>query len=173
MVEKKHFSLIILIFFDKKFCSKIIFFRRVIPEIQNIVLGWYIGEWFEDSFTGQGEVIDTKGKTLYSGGLLKFNMHGHGTRYYEDGSTYAGDWQTGEYHGKGTLKRAANGTTYEGDFENRKRQGEGTLTFADKRVYSGQWVNDELHGKGSLKLKKNLKNISGTPGDEILEKLCI
>ena len=46
------------------------------------------------------------------------------------------------------------------------------LEFVDK-LGIDSFLSRGMPRVGSVVLKKNLKNISGTPGDEILEKLCI
>jgi hypothetical protein len=53
-------------------------------------------------------------------------MHGKGSFYWKDGSSYHGDYQHGKKHG------------------------EGTFNFVSKKHYEGQWANGKQHGRGVL-----------------------
>ena len=53
-------------------------------------------------------------------------MHGKGTFYWTDASSYHGDYQHGRKHGQGTF------------------------TFPSQKYYEGEWFNGKQNGKGAL-----------------------
>jgi len=53
-------------------------------------------------------------------------MHGEGSFYWKDGSSYQGEYQHGRKHGFGTFN------------------------FSKGKQYKGDWVNGRQHGKGVI-----------------------
>ncbi|MBT6199433.1 MAG: MORN motif precursor [Bacteroidetes Order II. Incertae sedis bacterium] len=85
---------------------------------------FYVGEWENGDWCGQGTFIDI------------------------DGSKYVGEWDAGFQHGQGTFIDI-DGSKYVGEWKDDKRHGQGTKTYPDGGKYIGEWKDDE-RWKGAL-----------------------
>lgn len=59
----------------------------------------YAGEWSEDLWHGQGELVSEVG--TYDGGFWKGAFDGEGTMHWTDHRYYEGEWKQGKRHGYG------------------------------------------------------------------------
>jgi hypothetical protein len=112
---------------------------------------------------------------LLSTFLTSCEKNGHGTKTFEDGSTYVGefkdgnfdgqgtftygkgkykdhkyvgDWKDGKYHGQGTFT-GSDGDEYVGEFKDGEFDGQGTGTFSDGTKYEGEWKGGVPNGQGT------------------------
>lgn len=104
--------------------------------IDGVFLSWGFGEVFDEYF---GEV---DANSL---------PHGHGIKYYSDGSMYLGDWSHGLRH---TTERRAiwtrpDGLQYEGTWQKDQRHGSGEMRYPDQSFYRGEFAKGYEHGHGS------------------------
>ncbi len=86
---------------------------------------------------------------IYIGDSFLGKMHGKGTCYFADGSTYTGQWARNLIQGKGTTVWAS-GNKYVGEYSNGRRNGTGTSYFKDGHKYEGRFKDDMRHGKGKV-----------------------
>ena len=128
----------------------------------------YIGEWKNDRFHGNGELLLTQkgiiaplpwgknknheGKICfpfnvsYKGTFKDGKMNGQGEYYAENGEWYKGDWKNGKKHGVGEF-HYVDGSRYKGEWENDLRHGQGEYHDTDGNWYKGIWENDNLQRK--------------------------
>ena len=90
------------------------------------------GGCVEGKAPGEGRVVwrDSKGESVYEGGMRDGKPHGHGTYTFADGSRYEGEWRDGKPHGHGTYTRA-HGRRHEGEWR------EGCLEKDGRRTVIG------------------------------------
>ena len=116
---------------------------------------YYIGEFKEDKWDGEGTRYYKDGDIKYEGGWKGNFYYGQGT-YYKDGNKYTGQWDGSK--GKGEINYK-DGTKYIGEWDylddanekynyNYRRHGLGALYSADGQVLNqGKWEKDEYKGK--------------------------
>jgi hypothetical protein len=110
--------------------------------------GEYIGEWCEGKRQGYGiEKFDIG--ECYEGDWQNDLYHGQGEIIYDDQSRYEGLFRLGQWHGEG-IRTLTNGDQIRGNFENGFLNGFGTCEFADKRHYHGEFQRTRRHGMGVL-----------------------
>ena len=90
--------------------------------------------------------------SVYNGGVLNGNKHGHGEFVWGElsdwpGDRYVGDYHNDQQHGRGKYFHA-NGDTYEGEWFEHKKHGEGVYLHANGCKYVGQWSRGNKHGFG-------------------------
>lgn len=101
----------------------------------------YKGEWADDQFEGQGELV-LKEKWVYKGGFVR-----------------------GVKEGEGVVEYLVSKNTYKGGFKNNKKNGFGEMKWKNhQQCYEGQWKDDKMEGEGyyiylsDLGSKKNIRN---------------
>lgn len=107
----------------------------------------YNGEWMNDEFNGEGELLFTSGRdcgSLYQGEFSKGKKHGFGIQYYRRRSS---DDNHTEQLDHSSMIREENGkwyhAWYRGEWNNDQRCGWGE--YRTKTSWkSGQWKRDEL-----------------------------
>ena len=134
----------------------------------------YRAEFTNYGPTGQNaEIYDYGWNLRYKGALKDGRMHGNGSYYYSNGSSYIGEFFDDKMHGRGTLT-FPNGKEYvggfkngemsgfgkifdkdglllfEGEFRQNKPQGRGTEYFSDGRMYVGEFLRGKKHGVGKI-----------------------
>ena len=87
--------------------------------------GYYIGEFKNNKYNGQGTII-------------LFN-----------GFTSKGEFKNGRLNGKGTIT-LSNGFKSEGTFINDVLNGQGKITSPDGYIYEGEFKNGKLNGQGKI-----------------------
>jgi hypothetical protein len=87
--------------------------------------------------------------------LTSCEKNGHGTKTFDDGSTYVGEFKDGKRHGQGKHTWSnIDGSIdqqYTGEYENGKKHGKGILLYTDGGYYHGLWKDGEKHGQGRYK----------------------
>lgn len=143
---------------------------------QELINGmYYIGEFRDGHFNGNGKLKDDKTSYSYDGIFVNGKPQGLGVENYQDGSYFDGHFHQGYKHGKGSLKISKNNYEYRGDWQFGVQQGYGIETFAPlqgsaltaekskltskkwstkRMVYEGEFWNNERHGVG-LELEGN------------------
>ena len=109
----------------------------------------YIGSYKNNSYEGEGSIINLNDNSYYSGGFKNSKKHGFGTYRIVD-YVYRGSFKDDCYCGHG--EETINNEIYIGDFKNNKRNGKGILKFKDNGdIYEGDFINGEISGKGLYK----------------------
>lgn len=130
--------------------------------------GIYSGEFKEDKYHGQGEVIYPDGFTI-KGAFKDGMMHGiittqmpqtgtlraraingeiiEGELTFNNGDKYTGGYKNGTFNGNGIFIKS-NGEIYNGNFVNGKFDGKGSLKYSNGESYEGFFKNGKLDGKG-------------------------
>lgn len=85
----------------------------------------------------------------YMGETQNGQMHGEGTRYWNNGKTASGLWQNNLPSGKFIIAMNSK-TIYEGDVSQGKLNGYGVYNFDNGEVYKGYWKDDMREGDGKL-----------------------
>jgi hypothetical protein len=86
----------------------------------------------------------------YFGGLNNQNQpHGHGAKFYSDGTVYVGGWDRGQQKTDTVgLWTRPDGSQYEGQWLAGKKHGDGKQRYPDRSQYVGQFANGFEHGEG-------------------------
>lgn len=97
---------------------------------------YYVGEFRNDKFHGQGYLIYVVGETRYFEYRGRYDYHVPLQRLCK----YEGDFKKGLKDGIGK-ERILDGTIYEGGFLKDKRHGKGKLYISDEIIVEGDWRN--------------------------------
>ena len=104
---------------------------------------------------------------------VKGNCHrGHGTFFWENGSSYDGYWVEGKPHGFGDFNYE-NGDKYKGQFIAGKRDGIGKYTWKNGNTYDGHWKQGLANGIGKYRWVKEKATYEGPFKDGQLESVEI
>ena len=107
---------------------------------------------------GKITTITSPGNGKYVGETKGFIRHGQGTYTLEGtNNRYTGNWVDGEMHGKGT-KIYENGAKYVGMFKDGLEHGEGTVTGPDGFTYEGEFAYGRPVGAEELTEDQKLLN---------------
>lgn len=99
------------------------------------------------------EIRCSDGST-YTGTLINWKPHGHGTWISKDGCIYGGQWNKGKMHGEGVFKWP-DGRLYTGQWNDGKMEGSGKYQGLNRREYHGEWVKGKIHTLVSLNWDEN------------------
>ena len=107
---------------------------------------------------GKISTITSPGHGKYTGETKGFIRHGQGTYTLEGtNNRYTGNWVDGEMHGKGT-KIYENGAKYVGMFKDGLEHGAGTVTGPDGFTYEGEFAYGRPVGAEELTEDQKLLN---------------
>ena len=84
--------------------------------------------------------------------------NGHGTKTYEDGSSYVGEWKNGKWNGQGTFTSSERSKSV-GEWKDGELNGQGKYTWTDGRKYEGEWKKGGRNGQGTFTLPNGNKYI--------------
>lgn len=136
----------------------------------------FFGEWVNNEI-GDFGFFWTKDNSFYVGEFKNSNFHGDGTYSYPDGiTTYEGGFEQGYFQGYGVKKQEGQ-YEYKGEFKKDLFQGRGKLTLLDgdpyenRHVYSGSFQQGEFHGEGTYTVYLNGVVKSKTTGHWIAGEL--
>jgi hypothetical protein len=142
----------------------------------------YNGEFYNDKFSGLGEMNFGKNKVLHHKGMyLDGQKHGKGEMTTYEKKHYKTTWVKGKKHGRFTLEtdgvsiaegmfnmdelvgdittKFTNGDIYVGNSLNSYREGKGRMVWANHatlKVYEGMFKANKMHGHGKLEMKNGL-----------------
>jgi len=113
------------------------------------------GTWKGGKLTGEGKLQYPDSTTLYEGGVLDGQPHGHGimkegTFMNRGASVYTGEWERGIRHGYGVLDDITTGEKYMGMWMAGVRHGAGCVVNGDGIYYEGKFVSNKLTGGGTM-----------------------
>ena len=130
----------------------------------------YIGSYKNNSYEGEGSIINLNDNSYYSGGFKNSQKHGFGT-YKFSNYEYKGNFLNDQYNGYG--QETMENEIYYGNFKDNKRDGKGILKFKDRKdEYQGIFKEGQITGEGLYKFangdyyrggfKNSLRNNHGT-----------
>ena len=101
------------------------------------------------------------------------NCHkGHGTFFWENGSSYYGNWVDVKPHGFGDFNYE-NKDKYKGQFVTGKREVLGKYTWSNGNTYDGHWKEGQMTGIGKFRWIKEKATYEGPFKDGQLESVEI
>ena len=100
--------------------------------------------------SGRGELKNSSGETIYTGGWKKGLYNGDGRLYNDDGSYSDGKFTNGQAKGKITVYDENGMINYSGTVLNNKPDGSGICYQNGVKVYDGQLSEGVRSGTGRL-----------------------
>ena len=109
--------------------------------------GKYIFCQYNNEFKGTGKIFNKDGTLEYEGDIVKFQKHGKGILYMEDG-IYKGEFKDNMKDGEGTIYDLNGNIIFEGNFKNNELQGEQNIQLKNGDKFEGQIINGKKEGYG-------------------------
>ena len=117
----------------------------------------YIGNFYNDEFSGKGIFIDSKGN-YYFGDWKHNKCNGQGNLIIDGIQAYQGDFKDNKKWGEG-IENLKNSDVYFGHFYKEEKNGNGKYIFSEGSAYEGNFNNSKINGKGSIKFNDGKKFI--------------
>ena len=123
--------------------------------------GKFVGNLEDAAREGYGE-LNSAYKYTYKGEFHRNEMHGTGSKFYENGDVYEGKFRDGRTEGQGIM-RFRDCWEYNGLWQKDLRAGEGSLSLRGWGFFTGTWVNDQLRGPSELLVEEGVHSLNALP----------